>query len=363
MSTGIPTKALDTRPPKLKKLRIHFILGLSGVSELYPLSHVSTGGCGRRKFSCGSILFISPGDRIGIVNPSSRVCVGIPMPQQHHGLSTPVRGRHGRLAASRREGGDESEVDGGMLHKTQQELVQIEQQMMMMMNNMNNKNTNSVDDEDAASTTDEEMKENAAFHQDLSNASHAAQQRESSQKQCFVILFGMGSEETEGIYTLRTVEYEEGDVVNVDTVVAFSTEVDAQRFATLLEASLRHHPAVYSTSWVDITEWCDENNARCRLEPSGSLLIPPESNVSVTDWERALALQRGEFSVLEEEPMISQSAMHSMDGVEEAIVDSAFDNHVDNVSNIVDSRLANSSLNSVKEELERILGNSSSSSF
>jgi hypothetical protein len=52
-----------------------------------------------------------------------------------------------------------------------------------------------------------------------------------------------------------------------------------------------------------------------------------------------------------------------MDGVEEAIVDSAFDNHVDNVSNIVDSRLANSSLNSVKEELERILGNSSSSSF
>ena len=300
------------------------------------------------------------GPGLGNVNVNAnRVCVGVPV---HSAPCASGRGRQGRVAASRREGGDESEVDGGMFHKTQQELVQIEQQMMMMMNNMNNNNTSSVDDEDAASTTDEEM--NAAFHQDLSNASHAAQQqRESSQRQCFVILFGMGSEETEGIYTLRTVEYEEGDMVNVDTVVAFATEVDAQRFATLLEASLRHHPAVYSTSWVDITEWCEENNARCRLEPSGSLLIPPESNVSVTDWERALALQRGEFSVLEKEPMISQSAMHSMDGIEEAIVDSAFDNHVDNVSNIVDSRLANSSLNSVKEELERILGNSSSSSF
>lgn len=292
----------------------------------------------------------------GVVNPSNRVCVGIPVSQQRSLCAT--RGRHGsRLAASRREGGDESEVDGCMFQKTQQELLQIEQQMMMMMNNINN---NSMDEEDAVSTTDEDMT-NAAFHQELTNASHAAQQSDSSQKQCYVILFGMGSEETEGIYTLRTVEYEEGDVVNVDTVVAFSTEVDAQRFATLLEASLRHHPAVYSTSWVDITEWCEENNARCRLEPSGSLLIPPESNVSVTDWERALALQRGEFSVLEEEPMIS--AMHSMDGVEDALVDASFDGHVDNVSNIVDSRLANSSLNMVKEELERILGNSSSSSF
>eukprot|EP00889_Picochlorum_renovo_P000232 jgi/Picre1/27262/NNA_000231.t1 len=101
MSTGIPTKALDTRPPKLIILRIDFILGLSGVSELYPLS---------------------------IANPSSRVCVGIPMPQQHHGLSTPVRGSSREIGGVEERRRGWSEVDGGMLHKTQQELVQIEQQ-------------------------------------------------------------------------------------------------------------------------------------------------------------------------------------------------------------------------------------------
>jgi hypothetical protein len=196
---------------------------------------------------------------------------------------------------------------------------------------------------------------------------------------CYVILFGMGSEETEGIYTLRTVEAcHEGDVVNVDTVVAFEDELDAQRFATLLEASLRHQPAVYSTSWGDITEWSKENAARCRLEPSGSLLLPPESNVSVTDWERALALQRGQYTVLDEEPDVVQhghsgiaslhddlSAGEVLSPSEEAELfrmdEVTFDGKLehDNVSNIVDSRMANSSLNSVREELERLLGSSS----
>lgn len=186
-------------------------------------------------------------------------------------------------------------------------------------------------------------------------------------KQCYVILFGTGSEETEGIYTLRTVDCgEDGETMNVDTVVAFENEVDAQRFATLLEASLKHQPAVYSTSWSDITEWCEENNARCRLEPSGSLLIPPESNVSVTDWERALALQRGEFTVLDYEPSYGEVSMESM---EESILKemrdlmalSSFEFQtnqtvdIDNISNIVDSKLAGQSIAEVREELEKLI--------
>jgi len=274
------------------------------------------------------------------------------------------------------------------------------------------------------------------LHQDLSiysssftkNSSHAHRHAASAigdATPCYVILFGMGSEETEGIYTLRTVEacdWSDGeDVMNVDTVVAFEDEVDAQRFATLLEASLRHQPAVYSTTWGDITEWSTENAARCRLEPSGSLLLPPESNVSVTDWERALALQRGQYTVLDEEPdavgekaksgatglggpntnqsTVSNSSKMAPTAVSlerlQAELDNrqrlrelqngiqngqplspaeeselfrmdevAFDGNVmdgreDNVSNIVDSRMANSSLNSVREELERLLGSSS----
>lgn len=191
----------------------------------------------------------------------------------------------------------------------------------------------------------------------------------SDTSQCYVILFGMGSEETEGIYTLRTVDCgNDGEPVNVDTVVAFENEIDAQRFATLLEASLRHQPAVYSTSWSDITEWCSENNARCRMESSGSLLIPPESNVSVTDWERALALQRGEFSVLEEEPVCGGryrgaeiQSMDALDNVEEEILDgeSTFHVHDDALYSMVDAKLAGSSLSEVRDSLEQLFSGSS----
>lgn len=195
---------------------------------------------------------------------------------------------------------------------------------------------------------------------------------ESGETQCYVILFGMGSEETEGIYTLRTVDNgRDGEAFNVDTVVAFKTEVDAQRFATLLEASLKHQPAVYSTSWADIKEWCTENNARFRLEPAGSLLIPPESNVSITDWERALALQRGEYSVLAQEPDVhtygprrsdSELKNTSLDGIEDEILELSFDFYAgmldhDNINNIVDSKLAEHSLAKLREDLERLIRN------
>lgn len=123
---------------------------------------------------------------------------------------------------------------------------------------------------------------------------------------CYVILFGVGEESMEGIYTLRTQEPD--GLTNVDTVVAFESEVDAQRFATLLEATMVHKPSVFSISWGDVTDWCNESNTRCRLEPAGSLFIPPEANVGVTDWERALALQRGEYRVLDSEPTVGNES-------------------------------------------------------
>lgn len=125
----------------------------------------------------------------------------------------------------------------------------------------------------------------------------------------YVILFGVGQESTEGIYTLRTQDLIDGSVINVDTVVAFECADDAERFSTLLEASLSHVPTVFPMTWSEITEWCNENNTRCRLETSGSLLLPPDSNVNVTDWERTLRLQRGEFRVLDLEPSSSATTM------------------------------------------------------
>lgn len=122
---------------------------------------------------------------------------------------------------------------------------------------------------------------------------------------CYVILFGIEEKyETEGIYTLRTSDNLRGDdVMQTDTVVAFETEVDAERFATLLEAVIPYVPTIFPISWGDITQWCEENDTRLRLESSGSLLIPPETSIAGdSDWERALRLQRGEFQVLDYEP-------------------------------------------------------------
>lgn len=188
---------------------------------------------------------------------------------------------------------------------------------------------------------------------------------------CYVILFGVGEEDTEGIYTLRTTA-DDPSGTSVDTVVAFENEVDAQRFATLLEASLAYKPCVYPISWMEITEWCEDNNNRCRLEPAGSLLIPPESNVERTDWERALALQRGEYKVLEAEPLLAEetdpvfaptSAFNAadylapgffIDGPDWVHSQDEYDVQ-DDVAHSADHRMAEANLAGIRAELERLM--------
>lgn len=117
---------------------------------------------------------------------------------------------------------------------------------------------------------------------------------------CFVILFGVGRAETEGIYSLRAVAKDDG--LPVDTIVAFENQDDAQRYATLLEATMDHEPTVWPIEWGELLEFCNSSGYRCRLEPAGSLLIPPDYNVALTDWEKSLKLRRGEFGVLGTEP-------------------------------------------------------------
>lgn len=118
---------------------------------------------------------------------------------------------------------------------------------------------------------------------------------------CFVILFGVGRAETEGIYSLRAVAKEDG--LPVDTIVAFENEDDASRYSTLLEATMDHEPTVWPIEWGELLDFCNTSGYRCRLEPAGSLLIPPDYNVGMTDWEKSLRLRKGEFSVLgAEEP-------------------------------------------------------------
>lgn len=61
--------------------------------------------------------------------------------------------------------------------------------------------------------------------------------------QVFVILFGVGERDTEGIYSLRAFG---DDGLPQETIIAFETEEDAQQYAGLLEATMDHTPNVCS---------------------------------------------------------------------------------------------------------------------
>lgn len=118
-------------------------------------------------------------------------------------------------------------------------------------------------------------------------------------QQVYVILFGVGQKDTEGIYSLRAFN---DDGLPQETIIVFEAEDDAARYAGLLEATMEHIPAVCSIPPAELLEFCQESGYHCRLEPTGSLLIPPEFNVGITDWERSMRLREGRFAVLEAEP-------------------------------------------------------------
>ncbi|KAG2452072.1 hypothetical protein HYH02_003108 [Chlamydomonas schloesseri] len=119
-------------------------------------------------------------------------------------------------------------------------------------------------------------------------------------RQVYVILFGVGERDTEGIYSLRAFRPDDG--LPHETIIAFECEEEATRYACLLEASMDHTPHVCSIPPRELLSFCLDQTYSCRLEPRGSLLIPPDFNVSVTDWERSLRLREGKFAVLEADP-------------------------------------------------------------
>ncbi|EFN58519.1 hypothetical protein CHLNCDRAFT_56897 [Chlorella variabilis] len=177
---------------------------------------------------------------------------------------------------------------------------------------------------------------------------------------CFVILFGVGRAETEGIYSLRAVAKDDG--LPVDTIVAFENEDDALRYSTLLEATMDHEPTVWPIEWGELLEFCNSAGYRCRLEPSGSLLIPPDYNVGMTDWEKSLRLRKGEFSVLGNEPAPRQAGEgFFLDGpnwvFESApIMQDDEEVHTEHLNAVIDSQLSSpAALEAMKASLERLL--------
>lgn len=64
------------------------------------------------------------------------------------------------------------------------------------------------------------------------------------------------------------------------------------RYTCLLEVTMHPHiPSVSALAPRDLVEFCQERGYRCLLEPAGSLVVPPESSVETTDWERGKMLR------------------------------------------------------------------------
>lgn len=115
--------------------------------------------------------------------------------------------------------------------------------------------------------------------------------------QVYVILFGVESADTEGIYSLRVMSRDDG--LPQDTIVAFSCKADAERYSGLLEATMDHVPSVCPLEPAELLEFCSDSGYSYRVESKGSLLIPPDYYVGMTDWERLLRLREGKWTVRE----------------------------------------------------------------
>eukprot|EP00192_Tetraselmis_astigmatica_P010654 CAMPEP_0117668712 /NCGR_PEP_ID=MMETSP0804-20121206/11705_1 /TAXON_ID=1074897 /ORGANISM="Tetraselmis astigmatica, Strain CCMP880" /LENGTH=381 /DNA_ID=CAMNT_0005476641 /DNA_START=753 /DNA_END=1898 /DNA_ORIENTATION=+ len=120
-------------------------------------------------------------------------------------------------------------------------------------------------------------------------------------EEVFVILFGVGEDGDEGIYSMKSLG---GQGVAVDTVIVFENEVDAERYSGLLEAVMVWQPTVHSITPVELVQFVLESGLNCRLQPTGTRILPPDWNIpkGLTDWERNKRLRNGHFTVLEAEP-------------------------------------------------------------
>jgi hypothetical protein len=91
----------------------------------------------------------------------------------------------------------------------------------------------------------------------------------------FVLLFNAGTD-NEGIHTLKL-----GDR---NIVLMFENEDDATRYGLMLEAQDFPTPTPEAFDAEEIESFCRDANYESKFVPSGSLEIPPESNIDSPDW-------------------------------------------------------------------------------
>jgi hypothetical protein len=117
----------------------------------------------------------------------------------------------------------------------------------------------------------------------------------------FVLVFhhGQDSPEQAGIYSLQ--EKATPEELPVDTILAFMTREDAERYAKLLKSSLGTIPIVESVTKSELLLTCRVGGHRCVVSNKGYELAPPKESLRVTDWERSNMLRSGAWRVVGED--------------------------------------------------------------
>lgn len=93
--------------------------------------------------------------------------------------------------------------------------------------------------------------------------------------QVYVLLYNVGTA-NEGIHTIQ--------IAQKDIVLMFESEDDATRYAVLLEAQDFLTPSVEKIDSQEIEDFCLQAGYETKLVTEGMLEIPPETNVTDTDW-------------------------------------------------------------------------------
>ena len=87
----------------------------------------------------------------------------------------------------------------------------------------------------------------------------------------------------------------------MDTILAFMTKEDAERYAKLLKSSLGTVPIVESVTKSELALTCRVGGHRCVVSNKGYELAPPKESLRVTDWERSNMLRSGAWRVVGED--------------------------------------------------------------
>jgi Protein of unknown function (DUF3110) len=92
----------------------------------------------------------------------------------------------------------------------------------------------------------------------------------------YVILFNARTD-NEGIHSIQAEDR--------NIIMMFTEEDDAHRYAMMLEAQDLPNPSVEAMDSQEIEEFCASENYECILVEEGMLVVPPETNVTDTDWQ------------------------------------------------------------------------------